>query len=559
MNVFAAVGMIAILVFIHEFGHFIVAKACGVHVKVFSIGFGRPLIGFDYKGTEYRLSVLPFGGYVQMAGADPFGTGEEDDDCLDDPSRAFLRRPVWQRLLVVSAGPAFNLALPLVLFTVLLMAGEPQPSSQIGTVDQGGLAHQVGIEAGDEIASVDGKPVGTWNALAKSLSAWEAGPHSLSVVRDGVSRAHTIDFDPDSKVGLGISHLRPDAVIGVDSPESPAGRSGLKTGDQVVEIDGQPVSDWIDLERALSMADSTAAVTLSSGQTKTLAKAADWRPHDPDLLAVPAAVWGLTPTSVFVGDVGETVSKDSTDLLEGCRPKAAKPQAPAYRAGLREGDRFLRIDGKLVRGWSDVLDGVGATMDGDGESATARALNLEVVRDGQVIAVELTPTVIRDTNVLGRYYYRPILGVMRMGALTEGRSVRVYYPFGKAVSRAFDETTRLSGYVLEQIGKLITGAAAVQKSLGGPVEMVRQASSAAAEGIFVWARLMGMLSISLGIINLLPVPVLDGGQFLFYAVEGMRGRPLSLAVRERAQQIGVLFLVLLMMSVLFFDIRRLFE
>ena len=105
----------------------------------------------------------------------------------------------------------------------------------------------------------------------------------------------------------------------------------------------------------------------------------------------------------------------------------------------------------------------------------------------------------------------------------------------------------------------MTGAAAVQKSLGGPVEMVRQASSAAEQGIFVWARLMGMLSISLGIINLLPVPVLDGGQFLFYAVEGLRGRPLSLAVREKAQQIGVLFLVLLMMSVLFFDIRRLFE
>jgi len=551
--------MIAILVFIHEFGHFIVAKACGVHVKVFSIGFGRRLIGINYGGTEYRLSVLPFGGYVQMAGADPFGTGEEDDDCLDDPSRAFLRRPVWQRLLVVSAGPAFNLALPLVLFTVLLMAGEPQPSTQIGTVEQGGLAHQVGVQAGDEITRVDGQQIETWNALAKALVAWEAGPHSLTIVRDGVSRSHTIDFDPDQKVGLGISHLRPDAVVGVDSPSSPAGRAGLKTGDQIVEIDGQPVADWIDIDQALAVSKSTTSVTLSDGQSMTLAKGTGWGPHDPSLSALPAARWGLTPTSIFVGDVGETVSKDSTDLLEGCRPEAARPQAPAYRAGLREGDRFLRIDGKLVRGWSDVLEGVGATMDGDGESATARALNLEIVREGQVLDLELTPTVIRDTNVLGRYYYRPILGVMRMGALAEGRSVRVYYPFGRAVSRAFDETTRLSGYVLEQVGKLITGAAAVQKSLGGPVEMVRQASSAASEGIFVWARLMGMLSISLGIINLLPVPVLDGGQFLFYAVEGMRGRPLSLAVRERAQQIGVLFLVLLMMSVLFFDLRRLFE
>ena len=143
--------------------------------------------------------------------------------------------------------------------------------------------------------------------------------------------------------------------------------------------------------------------------------------------------------------------------------------------------------------------------------------------------------------------------------MVDGPKVRVYYSFGDAVARAWHETKTLSGYVIEQIGKLVTGAAAVQKSLGGPVEMVRQASSAAEQGIFVWARLMGMLSISLGIINLLPVPVLDGGQFLFYAVEGLRGRPLSLAIRERAQQVGVLFLVLLMMSVLFFDIRRLFE
>ena len=185
MNIFAAVAMIAILVFIHEFGHFIVA-ACGVHVKVFSIGFGR---SWDRpRWPEYRLSLLPFGGYVQMAGADPFGTGEEDDDELDDPERAFLRRPVWQRLLVVSAGPAFNLVLPLVLFTVLLMAGEPQPSNQLGTVEREGLAATAGIEAGDKVVALNGVETTSWNALAKGLRALEPGPHQLQIERDGVSR-----------------------------------------------------------------------------------------------------------------------------------------------------------------------------------------------------------------------------------------------------------------------------------------------------------------------------------------------------------------------------------
>ena len=558
VNIFAAVAMIAILVFIHEFGHFIVAKACGVHVKVFSIGFGRRVVGFDYGGTEYRLSLLPFGGYVQMAGADPFGTGEEDDDELDDPERAFLRRPVWQRLLVVSAGPAFNLVLPLVLFTVLLMAGEPQPSNQLGTVERDGLAAEAGIEAGDQVTALNGASTSSWNALAKGLRALEPGPHQLQIERDGTSRSYTVDIREEGP-GLGVSHLRPAATLGVDDPSSPAGQAGLKTGDVVVSVDGRDVADWLDLSGALEAAGDNAEVSLESGQTVTMARSSSWRPADPGLVEDVPARWGLTPTTIFVGDVGETVSKDATDLLAGCRPEVTRPESPAFKAGLRAGDRFLRLDGKLVRTWSAVIEGVRATMDGDGESATARAMNVEVVRGGEVIALTLSPTVIRDTNALGRYYFRPILGVTRMGALVDGPSIRVYYSFGAAVNRAWDETTRLSGYVIEQVGKLVTGAAAVQKSLGGPVEMVRQASSAAEQGIFVWARLMGMLSISLGIINLLPVPVLDGGQFLFYAVEGLRGRPLSLAVREKAQQIGVLFLVLLMMSVLFFDIRRLFE
>jgi regulator of sigma E protease len=135
--------------------------------------------------------------------------------------------------------------------------------------------------------------------------------------------------------------------------------------------------------------------------------------------------------------------------------------------------------------------------------------------------------------------------------------VRRYYAFPDAITRATKESVALGGFIFEHLGRLFTGEAAFEKSVGGPVEMVRQAAIAAEEGIFHWARLMGGLSISLGIINFLPVPVLDGGQFLFYLLEGIRGRPLSLALRERAQQVGVLMIVLLMLTVLVTDIHRL--
>ena len=177
MQILAAVLLIAILVFIHEFGHFVVAKACGVQVPVFSIGFGRRLVGIEIGGTDYRISALPFGGYVRMAGADPFGTGEEDDEFLEDKSKAFLRRPVWQRLLVVLAGPAFNLILPIVVFTGLYMAGDPKPAAELGSVRNGTYAESAGLLPGDQVLSINGVELETAREMAEQLSGLTAGTH----------------------------------------------------------------------------------------------------------------------------------------------------------------------------------------------------------------------------------------------------------------------------------------------------------------------------------------------------------------------------------------------
>jgi regulator of sigma E protease len=561
LEILAAVAMVAFLVFVHEFGHFIVAKACGIHVPVFSLGFGRRLFGVRLGGTDYRVSMLPFGGYVKMAGANFGYMDEDDEDAPEDPSKGFMRRPVWQRLAVVAAGPAFNLVLPVVLFTVLLMAGEPQPAAVVGSVDHDSPADRAGLLPGDRITAIDGQALTSWSEVVTLLQGQGDAQHELTVERGGASLALRLDL-PDGQA-LGVNHSRPDAMVGVDDPASPAGRAGVTTGERITAVDGAPVADWVAVQQALATTSAATSLRLTlqgdaGSREVRLERDPSWQPSGTPT-GQPEQAWGLLPATLFVGTVGETVEKDPDGLFSGLKPAPPPPPTPASLAGIRKGDRFLSVDGHPILRWSDVLEAVSGSMEGEGEQARARTIEVVVIRQGQQLALTLTPEVMRDTDALGRYYYRPILGVTRLGGFVDGPSTRVYYGFVPAVARAAEETTRLAGFIVEQLGKLVTGEAAMQKSLGGPVEIVRQASHAAEQGLFVYARLAGMLSISLGIVNLLPVPVLDGGQLLFFSVEAVRGRPLSHRLRERAQQVGVLFLVLLMLSVLVFDITRLFD
>ena len=559
MEILAAVAMVAVLVFIHEFGHFIVAKACRIHVPVFSLGFGRRLFGVKLGGTDYRVSMLPFGGYVKMAGANFGYMDEDDEDAPDDPAKGFMRRPVWQRLAVVAAGPAFNLALPVVVFTALLMAGEPQPAAVVGSVDHDSPAERAGLLPGDRISAINDQPLTTWSEVVVHLQGEGDQRHSLSVERAGASLALTLDLPAGES--LGVTHSRHDSMVGVDDPVSPAGRAGVQTGDTITTVDGQPVADWVAVQQALVSAGTSVRLGLETeggASEVTLQRDPAWQPAGTPT-GQPEQVWGLLPATLFVGTVGDTVEKDPDGLFNKLKPAPPAPPTPASLAGIRRGDRFLSVDGLPIVRWGDVLEAVSGSMEGEGEEARARAIQVAIIRQGQQLQLTLTPEVMRDTDALGRYYYRPILGVTRMGGFVDGPTTRVYYGFLPAVARAAEETTRLAGFIVEQLGKLVTGEAAMQKSLGGPVEIVRQASHAAEQGLFVYARLAGMLSISLGIVNLLPVPVLDGGQLLFFTVEAVRGRPLSHRLRERAQQVGVLFLVLLMLSVLVFDITRLFD
>ena len=416
MYFLSALLLIAILVFIHEFGHFIVAKMCGVHCSVLSIGYGKRIWGFQYGGTDYRISAIPFGGYVRMSGADPFGDGDEDDHWLEDQNAAFMRKPVWKRLLIVAAGPAFNLILPIVTITALLMAGEPQPASVIGLVDWDSPASQAGLEPQDKIRAINDQETNSWGSLVSVLSELEEGTHSVVIERVSADGSKTENLTLQMVVGedkkVGIDFLRPSLEIGIDDPNSPAAQSGLEMWDVIVSVDDKEVTDFLDVHTRLEQAIEQKKMSVAIGYerlgadgkqkisgTANLPLNSNYISSEP--LSMPGVIphLGLLPATVFV----KSVSSKKMTGGGGCQaPVMVEEETPAAKQGVIAGDRFLRLDGKPVHSWGDVIQLVKTSMEGEGENATAKTMHIELFRKGEVVALDITPKVIRDTDSQGR-------------------------------------------------------------------------------------------------------------------------------------------------------------
>lgn len=544
--ILAGLVMVGVLVVVHEAGHFVVAKLFRIGAPVFSIGMGPRLFGFSWRGTDYRVSMLPVGGYVRMAGADPFG--EEDPDAIVNPDEDFMQRPVWQRLLVMFAGPAANLILPFVLFAAVLLLGEPQPGPEIGLVLPSSPAARSGLREGDVLAEVAGRPIDVWADLVLAVGDEHVGRElPLVIVRDGervdlTLPADAVHMNADGLLDqerLGVWPYRISARIGVDDPTSPAGQAGLRTGDGIVAIDGTPVEDWnrmmslLATEHAHEVRFARAAAGVIEERTVVVEPNAAWSPRPEDPLA---NAWGITPVMLYVGTVVEDM--------------------PAFAAGMKPDDRLFRVDGRPVRAWGDLIGLVGATVEEAGPEAKPRALEVELVRDGALVTLQFVPRVEREV-VRGEPRYRPIMGIQQYpNAFVDGPEVKKYYTVPEALPRAWKEGRLVFTSTLGVLANVATGQLRPKESIGGPIEIFRAAGEGARRGFFTFARLMGTISFSLGIINLLPVPVLDGGQIVFYTIEGIRGRPLSLELRERVQMVGVLALVAVMLMVTVMDVSR---
>ena len=538
----AFVPMLGILIFVHELGHFLVAKACGVRVLKFSLGFGAPIgvgnfrLRWERGGTEYVIAWIPLGGYVKMLGENLEIQGEEPDPATLDarPDEFLAAKATWQKLAITFAGPAMNLAFPVLVLIVGLMIGLPRAANVIGTVDPESPAAQAGLRPGDEVVSVGGEPSRLWDDVDSAIRGAAAGPLALQVRRGG----EVLDFEVpvESRSGLsalgraerrgwiGLQNERLQPLVGVPSPDSPAGRAGLRSGDLVVEVGDREIGDWNELMAAVAEApaeplvfgvrrgadsEEVLDITLPSGQS--------------------LSALGLIPATVLIAEV-------------------SVPSA-AHDAGLLPGDLLLSVDGSPIGSFGSFAETV--------RSSEGRPLALVYARDGAVFGVDIAPRLITRQSELANIeeeLYQ--IGVRpHVGSLPgEYETERYTNPFA-AAPRAVAMTVDLTRTFLQGLALLATGDVETT-SLTGPIGIAQIARDSLDRGWWAYFGMMMLISINLGVLNLLPIPVLDGGQALIYLVEGIKRSPISLRSRELVQSFGLMVLFMLMGLALWNDIAR---
>jgi len=548
---FAFVMMLGVLITVHEFGHFLAAKLCGVRVLKFSIGFGPPIglgrfrLAWQRSGTDYVIAWFPLGGFVRMLGdttEEMVGDRTEEPDWASDPNLArqtLTSKPIWQKLFIIGAGPAMNLLLPVIVLWGTLIVGFDRPTAVVGTVERGSPAAAAGLRPGDRIVAVDGEPVRWWNEVEEAIrqrpagqvtlaleraAAGAAAPEALRVELPVVSRAGLDVFRDNQDVGwLGLQHPRQKAVLGVTDASSPAARAGLQSGDRVLAVAGKEVEDWNHLASAYAAAGTTGSVALRverGGEEKqTLEIEAPALGSLSELGAIPAVVLVASVTSGM----------------------------PAADAGLVPGDLIVAVDGEPIGSFVTFQETVFASK--------GRTLTIQVARDGQTRTLQVAPRR-TETDVAGGAEELYLIGIQGENAILPGSAAldRELNPF-VAVPRAAALTFDATALFLRGLKKLVFGEIS-RRNLGGPIEIARQSHLALQRGYQDFLQLLVLISINLGILNLLPIPILDGGQALMYTVEAVKRGPLSQRTREIVQQVGLVFLMAIMGLAFWNDLSR---
>jgi len=537
------------LIFVHELGHFVAAKLLGVKVVKFSIGFGPRLLGFRRGETEYLLALLPLGGYVKMAGDEP---GAEV--APEDRGRGFLEAPPWKRFVIAFAGPAANLAFPVVIYFALALAqnGSPVPGPTLGTIMPGSAADRAGLQAGDRVVSVTvpgrpAEPVRYFSDL-RQLVAPRAGERiDFTVDRGGaqvvvpVVPAAEKESNPVETVTRGVIGVSPAWPSAVVAPVLPGSAGPLAPFDLVVRAGGEPVKNMGDLDRVLRASPCTPVDLEVLREEPVRAPGVAVSTYAPVKL-------GMVPTCVD----GKPAFLAADPLVSTFIAEVV-PGSPADAAGLRRGDAIAAVNGKAVRSFrelnqlsADFLSGTPVKLDLAGGRVA------EIVPADQEYVDEMTRETRRRPTV---GFFPDQRGIVESKALV-AQEVPLAIGVGEALGNAFGHLGEVVRLTALGIARIVQGEISF-KTVGGPIMLFQIAAQAAQEGWSSFLFKMALISVNLGLMNLLPIPVLDGGHIVATAVEAATRKPLSLRTREVANLVGILLLVFLMVFVFKNDIVRL--
>jgi regulator of sigma E protease len=549
--------LVSCLIFIHELGHFTMAKLFGVRVVTFSLGFGPTLLRLRGAETEYRVALFPLGGFVKMLEE----TGATTEILPEDRPRTFEAQARWKRAAIVLAGPAMNLVFPVLLYTWVFLGDRMFLAPTIGVVLPDKPAYGL-LAPGDRISAIDGRDVATFHDVQRRVAESAGLPLRLTLQRGGRTLDVTVTpaledeprgLDIVDKVGrIGVSPSFPAPVIGVPRTDSPAYRAGLRTFDRVLSVQGRRVDRMVDL---------VAILAANRGDTVVVTYL---RPVDAPgalgglvgMAVMEPGVATLTPTPPVEGSRDEAGSEldagadvlartgiESADMYVSFVPEGSSE----WRAGLRVGDRILTLDGAPQRLWQSMKD--------DLVRGASRVRQLAWTRAGQPMGGSFQLRKEQWDDELGQHYERYVFRTTHWLPNAKDELVENPHPIVWAVRRGFEETASVVRFIAVGLVRVLQGRVSLT-AVSGPITIYDIAGQAGAKGTtyFVWA--MAVVSVNLGLVNLLPIPLLDGGHFFFLALETLARRPVSIRVREIASLVGVTVLAALMLLAFKNDVTR---
>jgi len=525
MGIIFTIIMIGILIFVHEFGHFIVAKSLNVKVLKFSLGFGSPIIRFRYGETEYQIAWIPLGGYVKMLGENP-----DEEVSQEEAKRSFFNQSPFRRLLIAVAGPLMNLIFPFLIYYVVYMVPAQEISNRIGMVMEGRPAEAAGIKPYDRIVEVDGKKTEYWRELLREISTRPGKKVEMKVERDGKIIPLTINIATEREVSrygftqvlgrIGVSPYMPSSVIYIKDENSPAYKYGLRSFDQIKKAGGVDTESYFKLEKVLREKkgeEIRLEVIRGAEKSKT----------DIVITAMPPEELGVEQAELYIYKV--------------------EKGSPAEKSGFMIGDKLVSIDGEKLIYFAELESFFTREPDREHEFGIIRGNELLTIK------LKLEKQIKKDEYKQEYNYF--VFGALNNSYFTDGELVNRGFSPIDAIDDAIYDSVEVIKTTTIGVYQLLTGQISF-KTVGGPIMIFGIAGKAVKRGISYFLHIMALISINLGIINLLPLPVLDGGHITMSLIEIVSRRSIPMKARVIVNLIGVVIILTLTILALFNDIIR---